>query len=157
MRGSPSPSKTGPTFKACLAHTYSKPKRVCPHFPSGLERAVATVACFIKADCQKTNWLQTDKIFSFICNKLRCEVHSSPFLRGVASFKRLKTEHPLIGCQVRPSYQDVTISQGCPAPFKFVETFFIYIITSRVASFAKVHHLRNELLQCQCLCWFHVC
>ena len=83
------------------------------------------------------------------------------FFERSSVLQKAETQHPLTDCQVRPSYQDVTISQSCPAPFKFVETlllfFFIYIITSRVASFAKVHHLRSELLQCQCLCWFHVC
>ena len=96
------------------------------------------------ADCQKTKWPQTDKIFSFICNELRCEVHSSPFLSGVASFKRLKTEHPLIDCQVRRSYQDVgTISQGCPARFKFVETLFFF---SFILLLLELLHLPKSII-----------
>lgn len=110
-----------------LSHTYVKPKRVSPHFPSGLERAIAVVACLIQVHCQKTNWLQTDKIFSFICNKLRCEVHSSPFLSRVASFKRLKQIVRLSDWLSSQVYQDVIISLGCPAPFRFVQTLFFHL------------------------------
>ena len=61
VRGSPSHSKTGPTFKACLAHTYAKPKRACPHFPSGLERWVAACRRLfdtggLPKDKLATNW-----------------------------------------------------------------------------------------------------